>query len=439
MRLTLLKNKCKFNRFLINRRFLSEERAKSSNQQNERFSSTREPFDVVINGGGIVGLSFLAALRKSPFMNDKRVLLLEQASRPSIAANATLLENRERSLGNRVSSLTAASKQFFEAIDVWSQIKPFAKEIKAMHVWAHDFYNGISFYPSSPSVSDMFYSNAVKHESNVCYIVENKHVLNALSKTASSDCIRYESSSTEITENNEYIDIVVNGKDLLSTSLLVACDGFNSFVRQNCDVNYFDLDLQQSAIVGTIEVVNELENDENDVAYQRFIPETNSVFAILPLTRNYASFVLSIPSNTGERLMSLTDEEFVDTLNDALFSRLKVTNSSFIQSAVTNIDKVLNTFLPPSLRRSRAPRSNPPHISSLQPNSHAMFPLRFGTTLPYLVTSPKGGKNNKVVIIGDASHRIHPLAGQGLNLGLGDAQLLADCLLKDINALNKTL
>ncbi|RWS26813.1 ubiquinone biosynthesis monooxygenase COQ6-like isoform X2 [Leptotrombidium deliense] len=391
----------------------------------------KEPFDIVVNGGGIVGLSFLLALRKSPFLQSKRVLLLEQTKQQKIDTVPDL-ENKERLFSNRVSSLTLSSKRFFETLDVWSDIEPFTKTINSMYVWSHDFYSGITFNPSTPSlVSNYCFPGADRVESNVCYVVENNHILNALNKAVPKDWVRFESSLTDLKENGSNVDVVVNGVDSLTTSLLVASDGFNSFVRKNCNLKYFEHDLNQNAIVGTVEVANDLENDTNDVAYQRFVLESNSIFALLPLSENFSSFVLSVPKGLGEQLMKLSDEEFVDALNQALFSTYR-TGSSFINNTMDQFNKVVKSLLP-SGGNNRPPRQNPPQLVLLDSNSRSMYPLRFGTTLPYLIGSPKGGHNNKIVIIGDACHRIHPLAGQGLNLGLGDAEVLAECLHKSLS------
>ena len=68
----------------------------------------------------------------------------------------------------------------------------------------------------------------------------------------------------------------------------------------------------------------------------------------------------------------------------------------------------------------------PPLVKSLQPGTIASFPLRFNHTEAYIGE----GKGARTVLVGDAAHTIHPLAGQGLNLGLGDVECLARCIEK---------
>jgi len=66
----------------------------------------------------------------------------------------------------------------------------------------------------------------------------------------------------------------------------------------------------------------------------------------------------------------------------------------------------------------------PPLVTSIQAGSVASFPLRFNHTESYLGE----GMGARTVLVGDAAHTIHPLAGQGLNLGLGDVECLAKCI-----------
>lgn len=66
----------------------------------------------------------------------------------------------------------------------------------------------------------------------------------------------------------------------------------------------------------------------------------------------------------------------------------------------------------------------PPLVTSIQAGTVASFPLRFNHTESYLGE----GTGARTVLVGDAAHTIHPLAGQGLNLGLGDVECLAKCI-----------
>lgn len=66
----------------------------------------------------------------------------------------------------------------------------------------------------------------------------------------------------------------------------------------------------------------------------------------------------------------------------------------------------------------------PPQVTSIQPGTIASFPLRYNHTETYVGE----GQGSRTVLVGDAAHTIHPLAGQGLNLGLGDVECLSKCI-----------
>jgi ubiquinone biosynthesis monooxygenase Coq6 len=244
--------------------------------------------------------------------------------------------------------------------------------------------------------------------------------------------VRFGANVTDVVANGKNVDIIIDGNEKLSTSLVVGCDGFQSLVRGKSDLKYFEQDLQQQGIVGTIEVSLESESDLNDVTIQRFVPWDESVVALLPLTANYSSFVISANNKRSAQLMALSDEEFVAAFNDYLFGAAK--SSSLLASCVQGLDRILGTIIPSSgpFSPNPPPRLSPPQVLSVVPGSRASFPLKFGTTVPYMVGSVVGSDSKNLVLIGDSAHRIPPLAGQGLNLGIGDAQVLAQSLTESL-------
>lgn len=90
-------------------------------------------------------------------------------------------------------------------------------------------------------------------------------------------------------------------------------------------------------------------------------------------------------------------------------------------------------MLPPSIRPEKYQHQmrsdEPPMLESVLEDSRATYPLYFGTTSPRMTTS-LNGKYLQVALLGDAAHRVHPLAGQGLNLGIQDATILVKHLEK---------
>jgi ubiquinone biosynthesis monooxygenase Coq6 len=250
--------------------------------------------------------------------------------------------------------------------------------------------------------------------------VENHVLLNALESKVPKERVRYGSNVSDVLANGNKVDLLIGDNERITANLVIGCDGFNSLVRRKSTLQYFERKLNEKGIVGTVEVLRELELDLNEISYQRFMPDDGTVVALLPLTDNYSSFVISTSEQRAEKLLALSDEEFVQSVNEMLVvEQLQPQNAAL---------KLVGNMLQPFAQAEFPPKPTAPQIMSVIPKSRAAFPLAFATTVPSLVGSPKGSTNNKIVIIGDSSHRIQPLAGQGLNLGIGDAIELAEQL-----------
>ena len=152
--------------------------------------------------------------------------------------------------------------------------------------------------------------------------------------------------------------------------------------------------------MATVEIESQLQGDANDVAYQRFVPNINSVVAVLPLAETHSSLVFSGPEDVVTSLMNKEESDFVDFLNEVLFLDDTSSNQDLLQSAVTKPDSFLSATMH-WIKAARLPRYSAPQIVSLDQGSWAIFSLVFGTTLPYLVGSPAQSDNKKVVLIGE--------------------------------------
>jgi ubiquinone biosynthesis monooxygenase Coq6 len=109
-----------------------------------------------------------------------------------------------------------------------------------------------------------------------------------------------------------------------------------------------------------------------------------------------------------------------DAINDEIAFREQSHNISKY-SAYASVTSALSGGIPPN-----DADSIPPLVSSIQAGTIASFPLRYNHAEAYLGE----GKGSRTVLVGDAAHTIHPLAGQGLNLGLGDVECLARCVVQ---------
>ncbi|XP_067003017.2 ubiquinone biosynthesis monooxygenase COQ6, mitochondrial [Anabrus simplex] len=358
-------------------------------------------YDIIIAGGGMVGTTLACKLAHNSKLANKKILLLEGAP------------EREWSLqlqySNRVSALNKKTKDLLVSIGAWKHIvEARYKPVKKMQVWEALSDSMITFY----------HDNMIQ---DVAFIVENDVLLaavNTVLESAKNVTVLHKArvknyqlpgkNSTSV-ENDELVYLELENGSKFACSLVIGADGANSQVRKAMGVQYLSWNYNQMGIVATVRL---FEPTENVVAWQRFLP-TGPV-ALLPLTDELSSLVWSIPNEQAQNLLKLSEECFVDALNEALwkqYPRIKAVDAS---------TRFLDSILGSILLVSNAVRQLPPSVTGVIEGSRAAFPLGFGHSTCYVA---KG-----VALVGDAAHRIHPLAGQGVNLGFGDICCLSEML-----------
>lgn len=204
----------------------------------------------------------------------------------------------------------------------------------------------------------------------------------------------------------------------IAARLLVGADGINSPVRSFAGISTDGWDYNRHGVVATLNLGDI--PSKRVAAYQRFLPGLGGPVAFLPLPRNRATLVWSTTVENAAYLKSLPLEAFTNMVNAAF--RLSMTDLNYM----LNLPPSTSAESPSSgqhgeelawrLQHTSVPSHIPPLVDSVQPKSVASFPLRFRHTSTYI--SPR------IALVGDAAHVIHPLAGQGLNLGIGDVESL---------------
>lgn len=272
----------------------------------------------------------------------------------------------------RVSAITIASQRFFQSLGVWEKIESHrVAAFTQMHVWEQQ-----------GSACIHFDGNQIGAE-QLGYIIENRVIQHyLLEKITASDNItfldqnRIESYRSLV---NGRLELVLDNGTTCDCELMIGADGSLSKVRSLAGIATQGWQYQQSAIVATVKT----ELSHQQTAWQCFLEQ--GPLAFLPLRDNLCSIVWSTRPENAEMLMQLEDEHFNDTLTEAFERRLgKVTLEG----------------------------------------QRGIFPLQ----LQYVNEYVKPG----IALIGDAAHSIHPLAGQGVNLGLLDAACLADVILESV-------
>lgn len=208
----------------------------------------------------------------------------------------------------------------------------------------------------------------------------------------------------------------------IAARLLVGADGINSPVRRFADITTDGWDYNRQGVVATLALADAPATFPagTRTAYQRFLPSLGGPIALLPLPNNHATLVWSTTAENAAYLKSLKPQSFLAMVNAAF--RLPMTDLKYMMgmqsSSEPDAENQHENELTWRLNHiPQQPHLLPPPVTGLQPGSLASFPLRFRHASTYI--SPR------VALVGDAAHVIHPLAGQGLNLGLGDVASLA--------------
>ncbi|MBT8116100.1 MAG: FAD-dependent monooxygenase [Arenicella sp.] len=291
-------------------------------------------------------------------------LLLAQRSNLKIGVVERAPELTSNPLPNqRVVALGALATALLAEVGVMSQLGPAqAYPYTKMFVWDENSNGELAF------VAGDYGQQALGHlvDSTACNLLLQRE----LSQQGNV--------STHYGFDARQLDIDKAGASLIADSgelkarLLVAADGGDSWVRNQAKIFSHRYSFEQVGIVATIRT----RLSHQDTAWQRFL--ATGPIAVLPLHDNQSSIVWSVDAGYGESLMQLSDEEFCVSVEEAIQNRLGQV-------------ELISTRHAFALRSQRA---------------DAYF-------------------NRSVVLIGDAAHSIHPLAGQGANLGFKDADCLA--------------
>lgn len=396
-------------------------------------------YDIIINGGGIVGFTLLNLIKKSPHLAKFKVLLIEQAAKPNQDAfNKPRYLNRDSQdinyqeknvqFSNRVSSISPESRDTFHKLGTWSKLSSYSKNVRNIQVWNYDPTQRLTFSSDNSSDQDPHLKNGLFS------IVENDRLVSSLIDSNPNyeesilwqhNLIHFDGSNRQPNAINVTIQDKTSEHEIEATGcLLLGCDGFKSKVRTIAGIQYREEDLKKRAVVGTVRMSGI--EPGNEIAYQRFSNEKDSVAALLPLDENYSSFVISAPEDYAAYLESLTEEGFVEEFN-TLLSRKEGSGTRIVDNLHGCLDakvKYLTNML--KFNTTLGAYHDMPYVESVVEGSRASFPLLFGSTSPRMIAKAGDHKHAQIALLGDSTHRIHPLAGQGLNLGLQDAKVLVN-------------
>lgn len=298
------------------------------------------------------------------------LLLAEQSLRIAVIEKGTEPEASTADY-RRVSALNQASRRILTQAGAWSGIVASAAPYQHMEVWEADSFARITFDAHT------------EQETELGWICDNEQIRQQLYQQVlqhpNIHCY-FNHTVQQFNQSEREALITLDNQQLILSRLVVGADGVNSFLRQQQHMPLIHWDYEQHALVATIAT----ELPHQSVARQVF--RQQGPLALLPLQDSQrCSIVWSTTPQQAEELMALTPEQFNQALTAAS------------QSVLGRL----------SLQTERQ-----------------LFPLR----MRYASEWVKG----RVVLVADAAHSIHPLAGQGMNLGLLDVAALAELICQQI-------
>ena len=272
-------------------------------------------------------------------------------------------------------ALAYGSKRIFETLSVWQSMAADSCPIKNIHVSSQGQIGNTRLNAEDEGLEALG------------YVIENRIIGNALlDKIANLKNITLicPAKLLDLKINNEQADVVIEHEEQavsLTGKLVIGADGANSRVRELLNFSTSTKSYEQTAIISNVTPGK----PHNNIAYERFTPQ--GPIAVLPMTENRCSLVFTVANDDVESTLALDEQAFLDNLENRF---------GFRTGGFTKTSK------------------------------------RF--SYPLSLMKIKQHFTHRVVIIGNAAHTLHPIAGQGFNLGIRDVSCLAEII---ANALHK--
>jgi 2-octaprenyl-6-methoxyphenol hydroxylase len=314
--------------------------------------------DVIILGGGLVGLSLAVALDSSGLS----AVVVDPAD-PD--------ERLDAAFDGRTSAVSSSSMRMLETTGVADHFPQPGCPILKIQVADGLEPGGLAFEPGAD-------------DEPLGWMHENRHLRAALRARAEAGrqlWLLWKSRTAKVERGEHGVVVALDDGRTLFAPILIAADGRNSPMRQSAGIRIARWRYDHMAIVSVLHH----ERDHQNVAYEIFYP--SGPFALLPMTDDSAghrsAIIWSVRKGDAAGLLSLSDQDFA--------AEARIAMGGFLGDVVI-----------------AAPRST--------------YPLGF-----HHASQITG---HRLALVGDSAHAIHPIAGQGLNLGFRDAAALAQVLVE---------
>ena len=321
-----------------------------------------QKFDVIINGGGFAGLSAALGFAGAGL----KVAVIEPQSVEEILANKN---------DKRTTALSYITRKYFESVGVWEEIVKQAGPINDIKIFDADFVRGDSLLNLTFSYTDV--EKELGSAEPMGHIVVNHYfkdcLLNACLAQPNIKIFEKETIA-HLEQNSAHVEVELSSDLALQAKLLVAADGRNSAVRDMLGITTTEKDYHQTGMTFIISH----EKPHNQIAVERFLPA--GPFAVLPMHDPLQSgIVWTVHPDHAVHFMKMNEDDLHE-----------------------QIAKRMGDFLG--------------EFKVISPKS--AYPLKLKYAKQYY--------SGRCVLIADAAHGIHPIAGQGFNQGAKDIKLLVE-------------
>ena len=341
---------------------------------------TENNFDLIIIGGGLAGASLACALKdieKNIKADDSACLKIAVVEAYELNVSSQSQPQPQPSYDDRTVALSYGSRRIFEAMGLWPALAEHAQPIDTIHISDRGHFGVTRLTKEQEDVDALG------------YVLENKRVgqtlYSALEKNTASNVSLFcpaKIVSLQQSDNHVSVEITMDGKaKQLHGKLLVAADGSNSKVMQLLNIGRSQKNYNQTALITNVTPSKK----HNNVAYERFT-ETGPL-AFLPMQSNRCSVVWTLQPKQAEELFALDDENFLSQLQECFGFRL-------------------GQFTKVGTRQT--------------------YPLALQAAIQIV--------HGRVLVIGNAAHSLHPVAGQGFNLALRDIAILSELIVGSVRS-----
>ncbi|RKZ89539.1 MAG: 2-octaprenyl-6-methoxyphenyl hydroxylase [Gammaproteobacteria bacterium] len=274
--------------------------------------------------------------------------------------------DQQPSYDDRGIALAYGSQRIFEAMGLWSLLAPHSTAITNIHISDRGHFGITRLSAQDENVPAL---------GQVITARSMGQVLNqALSQQNNLEMI-CPAKVTSLQQHTDSVELILNDDRCLSAKLIVAADGGNSTIRRLLGLGALEADYQQTAITANITP----ERQHQGRAFERFTD--SGPIALLPMSDNRCSLVWTVKTGDEIDILELSDQDFLAQLQDRFGYRLG---------------------------------------KLMQVGQRNSYPLK--------LMQADQAVQQRIVLIGNAAHSLHPIAGQGFNLGLRDVAALADVL-----------